>query len=612
MKLKILIGTLLFGMIAFAIDNGAELFQKAVTTERAAGNLDDAIKMYQRVATEFASDRALTAKALMAEARCYEKLGQDKATKLYQQVARDYRDQHDFAAAANARLAAMQIRAVTMTQRKIDLETGSAFVVYHTDGQRRAGWDNKAGELIISDLSGANKRAFFKLKDSVRKVNALLLSRDFSLALMSLKSPDASETFALVKTDGTGYRELPGDWSDAWNCNPEIAWDNRSVLLCRSVPHRPAEILQVSVADGSVHKIADMHGSQYRFSPDGQYIAYRGPGGIYVMSSQVNGESQLVSGRGFVDDWTRDGRFLIVDSIDANADGLYLIPVAYGIKQGPPILVRYGAFQPYNPFYEAGRTLANGAFIYQSTPPGGQYATWLGKLDSANGSVEWEKLTLAGGNADMRIPTWSPDSTQFAYIANDNAAGQLQNGVLYLHNIASGDDRDLYHGDIDAGQNCLWSTQHAVLLCRHQADGAQHWLSVATDTGHAETSVNAPPQEEFREYGRESLAARSNAGIFSMKPAAGGDWKAPLAPNGDWQDATSPDGKWRIFHGRDAAGKNGLFRVATTGGIPERIGDFPGGNIRGALWVSPDSQKLIAAVLNPLQLWMLENYEPKQ
>jgi hypothetical protein len=35
------------------------LFQKAVTQERAAGNLEEAIKLYQRVATEFASDRAL-------------------------------------------------------------------------------------------------------------------------------------------------------------------------------------------------------------------------------------------------------------------------------------------------------------------------------------------------------------------------------------------------------------------------------------------------------------------------------------------------------------------------------------------------------------------------
>ena len=90
MKFTIPIASLLICLAASAAETGPELFQRAVTQERAAGNLEEAIKLYQRVATEFASDRALAAKALVQEARCYEKLGQDKATKLYEQVARDY------------------------------------------------------------------------------------------------------------------------------------------------------------------------------------------------------------------------------------------------------------------------------------------------------------------------------------------------------------------------------------------------------------------------------------------------------------------------------------------------------------------------------------------
>jgi tetratricopeptide (TPR) repeat protein len=106
MKLRILIAGLLIGLAAFAAEAGGDLFQKATTQVR-AGNLDEAIRLYQRVATEFASDRPLAAKALVAEAKCYEQQGQDKAdkaTKLYEQVERDYRDQLDPAAAASARL----------------------------------------------------------------------------------------------------------------------------------------------------------------------------------------------------------------------------------------------------------------------------------------------------------------------------------------------------------------------------------------------------------------------------------------------------------------------------------------------------------------------------
>src|ERR1700690_4059868 len=108
MKLRILVAGLMVGVVALAADTGAELFQKAVTQERAAGNLEEAIKLYQRVATEFASDRALAAKALVQAARCYEKLGQDKAVKIYEQVARDYNDQREPATQARGRLAALR------------------------------------------------------------------------------------------------------------------------------------------------------------------------------------------------------------------------------------------------------------------------------------------------------------------------------------------------------------------------------------------------------------------------------------------------------------------------------------------------------------------------
>jgi len=104
MKKGILFVGLLVG-VALAAETGAELYQKAVVQERAAGNLEEAIKLYQHVAKEFASDRALAAKALVQAARCYEKLGQDKAVKLYEQVARDFGDQRESAATARERLA---------------------------------------------------------------------------------------------------------------------------------------------------------------------------------------------------------------------------------------------------------------------------------------------------------------------------------------------------------------------------------------------------------------------------------------------------------------------------------------------------------------------------
>jgi Tol biopolymer transport system component len=76
------------------------------------------------------------------------------------------------------------------------------------------------------------------------------------------------------------------------------------------------------------------------------------------------------------------------------------------------------------------------------------------------------------------------------------------------------------------------------------------------------------------------------------------------------QMAFTKDGNWLLYHDVDAAGNQSLFRVATAGGQPERIGDFPSAYGTGYMWISPDGKKIIADTLKPLELWILENFEP--
>lgn len=49
---------------------GNDLFQKALSKERAEGQLDEAIALYERVVKEFATDRPLVTKALMQLGAC--------------------------------------------------------------------------------------------------------------------------------------------------------------------------------------------------------------------------------------------------------------------------------------------------------------------------------------------------------------------------------------------------------------------------------------------------------------------------------------------------------------------------------------------------------------
>ena len=79
-KTSIVLGVLIVLVFSFGslgVQNGYDLFQKALAKERAEGNLEEAIALYQQVIKD-AKDESLSAKAQFRIGICYEKLGQKK------------------------------------------------------------------------------------------------------------------------------------------------------------------------------------------------------------------------------------------------------------------------------------------------------------------------------------------------------------------------------------------------------------------------------------------------------------------------------------------------------------------------------------------------------
>jgi hypothetical protein len=382
---------MMFGVAALAAESGPELFQKAVTAERAAGNLEQAITLYQRVATEFASDRALAAKALVAEAHCYEKLGQDKSVKIYEQVARDYKDQGEPLATASARLAVLRPGASsapsTMTQRKIELPVASTLAykglrmyallsILPTDGHHVLYKDAPTGALMISDVAGEDKRVILKPKAG-EQIESIFPSRDFSSVLLDLRADDGRKSVVL-KADGTGYREtasVGGNISSA--CGPpDWSWDNRYLFDCLKEPDGSRQVRRVSVTDGEIRNLGRPQGPVNRPSPDGRFIAStlsEDIAGKVWITPISGGEPELVSENALLIDWTRDGRYLIVTSSHSGSEALHLLPVKDGKAVGDPVFVRYGPCR-------FGSTVGNGGLVCHSTHPGDGLEAWLGSL----------------------------------------------------------------------------------------------------------------------------------------------------------------------------------------------------------------------------------------
>ena len=203
--------------------------------------------------------------------------------------------------------------------------------------------------------------------------------------------------------------------------------------------------------------------------------------------------------------------------------------------------------------------------------------------------------------------------------------------------------------------SCVWATLHPKLFCGQiTTQSVTDVVAVAIDSGRTERlgSVQglnlflfgepsdqgiymaSRPQAELIRWeiatgqttalgqGRVNMAnwviaspdgrwiTRLQDGKTEIRPVSRGDWK-PLAPGGT-QNAFSPDGNWLLYHGVDAAGKQSLFRISVVGGQPERLGDFPAATRIGIFSISPDGRKIVADTLRPIEVWALENFEPKQ
>ena len=671
MKLTILVACLMFGTAALAAENGAELFQKAVTEERAAGNLEEAIKLYQRVAKEFASDRALAAKALVQEARCYEKLGQDKAVKLYEQVARDFSDQREPATQARARLAALRqdghaAAPATMTQRRIEI-TYPNVGPGDTDGHRVVYEDSATGELIYGDMAGNSKRVIFKAKPD--ELPGWSPSKDFSMVFLRFHAkPGQPQTLAVVNTDGTGYREIAKlDASpDSW---PTWSWDNRYLLYAR-FKDGMSRLLRISVADGQTRELLSLKAAKVtavNFSPDGRLVAYQAqPSSVADPISQIfvmpaeGGAPQPIYAERLTSmlpslkllDWTADGRYLAIASERTGKGALHLLPIKDGKSAGAPVFVRVGDF-------EEGATTAAGGLIYRSVEPGGAWAIYLAALDANSRPGVWKRLDLPLGNTLNPEPQWSGDSNQIVYSAQHEDMGQTGGESIRLRNLSAGGDREIYHAL--GYTHCTWAVQQPKVFCAENGVGKTDILSISVDSGQVERLHNSPglpmfglhvsrddrdlyifrskfnaEEGELRQWEiatqRETVLERMPPGAWGwvsqderwvvevdehrnlkIRPTAGGDWKPLLSdPHAGHFDLT-PDGNWLIYHTVDSAGKHGLYRLATSGGQPERLGDFPTSTPDGSLHISPDGRKVMVAAGEydtVYELWSLENFVP--
>ena len=426
-----MIGIALVCIISIAgLQTGQEYFQKALSKERAEGNLREAIVLYQK-AIEASKDEGLAAKAQLQIGLCYEKLGVQDAEKAFRLVVEKYPNQNAAVKQAKERLERLADLAWaplatpgSLVLRKLDIPAG----VPSPDGKHIAAGQNQ-GDLFLYEI--ATKRKMILKSASLENGN---------LAYGTSWSPD-SRQLAYIWHTPKGRNDLQ-IWKlgenepltlrldDSIEPGNIAGWalDMKSIYFQYRL-HVSAEkvvkkmLARVRIPSGVLENICPLDFSQYnmKLSPDGKYLAFN------MDSSPQDHDIRLISTEGcepivlwkhtgtdYFLNWTPDGRYIIYSGTDFSAYNLYLVRIENGRPSGLPISVYM-----FGTRVESAEMMKNGDLYIGSSLQGRIVCT--AQIDLKTGTVTRPAQPVeAAAMGWVSKPIWSPDGDALAFFVQKN------------------------------------------------------------------------------------------------------------------------------------------------------------------------------------------------
>jgi Tol biopolymer transport system component len=577
--------TSIAAMMALAIMVGAgfqssrDLFQKALQMEEGQGDLQKAIGLYQDIVKRFPENREVAAKAQLHIGLCYEKLGNAEARKAYEGVVREYADQKETAATAQARLAALAgaggaTGSSTLSVRRVWANADVTGKV-SADGRFLSFTDWKSENVAIRDLATGQTRLLTDKGD--------LGGRGW--AEPSMPSPDGKNvaftwnsggsSLCVVGLDGSKPRVLRAAGNGVIHLLP-IAWspDGRHLLAEFVKTDGTRDMMLVAVADGSA-KLLKAMGKDLspggEFSPDGRTIAWAAKDGLSLFDLQTGTESSLIPDRSnpSVLGWAPDGRHILFSSERTGSADAWLVAVAGGKAQGKPVFVRKNwgnlpmGFTRTGAFYYA---VINNIWDVQ-----------IGELDPAGGNkVSPPQSAFRRGNT--RAPDWSPDGRSLAAVD----AREPSRAVI-VRSMDTGEERELAVGErtIEMGGLHWTPDGKAVVVPASEPEKGESLIRIDVQTGQVTSLMPLPalsgwPRFEFSRDGNivfyvrppDPFAAHA-ARLVSHDLRSGHETEIVQKPGLIW-GAISPDGQ-RVLINTISDKSWSLLVMPASGGEPREL-----------------------------------------
>jgi len=523
-RTSIVLGVLIvlaFSFGSIVPQNGYDLFQKALAKERAEGNLEEAIALYQQVVKE-AKDESLSAKAQLRIGICFEKLGEKKekqAQKAYQMVIDNYPQQVDSVKVAKEKLSNLiRIKAVA----KKDLKEFNIRKIWESPklGRGNLGEVSPDGRyLSISDIEGkiaayefaTQKRHYItgefftgkkkgiseKGTESFIKGNFPVWSPDGRQIVYNRKKyselcvigSNNAKPNVLYKSKGD-EQVFPIDWSS----------DGNTILAALAKNYGAFQAVLISVRDGSVRILKEYEktpssepGGLGIFSPDGRFIAgnfepERGSRSRDIFILSADGSSEVPVASHPDDDlalgWSPDGKTLVFASDRSGTWDIWAIDVIEGKPQGDPKLIKgdIGAVWPLG-FTEKGSFY----YLLQS----GLMDIYTAALDTGNKILSPPKKATQRFVGRNVFPEWSPDGKFLSYVSirdagYDRAASK---SPLCIRSMETGAEHEIM-----PELRYIWGTRWSpdgkfILAVRSEEESKEGLYKIDPQTGKVESII---------------------------------------------------------------------------------------------------------------------------
>jgi Tol biopolymer transport system component len=557
-----------------------ELFERALYTEEAKGDLQKAVELYQEILEQFPENREVAALAQLHIGLCYEKLGLKEAQKAYQKVIDNYPEQTEAIKVAKEKLSIL-IRAQAIIEKgdkefKIrqvwaepDVDTSGA---PSPDGLYLSYMDEDTGNLAVREVATGKKRLLTNeatWEDPMEFVARSRISPDGKLVAYSWYNTLSAYDLRLIGVDGTGRRILYSD-KDYSVILAEWSSDGQKIAARRySRKGGTCQIVWVSVADGSVRVLKTMENGQtwqdcVCHSADDRYIAYDRPVeedsgnyDIYLLTTDGSGEIPLIKhpANDKLLGWAPGRKEILFLSDRTGTWDAFLIKVIDGNPQSSLMRIKS----------EIGKVIPM-AFTQDGSYFFSMHTRWfnsyIAAFDMATGKFQARlSQPIIGSNY---YPEWSPDGEYLAYISEKlNPAGPgFFDDTLHIYSLKTRGVREV-PCELKRFRNLRWSPDGRSILVtgfdrRNRQEGYSGGLYlIDVEDGKVTTQVEYAPgtvglggwQRFISEWSSDGKAIfYVNRGLLMMREL---ETKKEIQlysdPNLAGHLAPSPDGQSLVF-----------------------------------------------------------------